>query len=150
MLTIIAREAKRSFATHSDLSFEIRAPKRNLKAWSTMLWTLFEILQQLSIEFFRKKISKFTGSHTQKVDEPIKLFQVTNFPAESLRNLVNKQRQNEQVAVTGSHIRKFDLSIRSLQVVPLCRPMFKKFCLYFNYFFVLRKKNQGNLEQEEL
>ena len=83
-------EAKRKFATHSDLSDEIMDPK-TLKPWSDTWLKLFEILQQLPIK---------------------SLFQ--NF---KLR----------QVPVTGSHTRKFDLSIMSFLVTPSYYPIFKKF-----------------------
>ena len=98
-------KAMRMFATHSDLSVEITDPGCHLKPWSKV-WSILEKLhQQLSIRSFFEKVKlrklHVTGSHTQKFD-----LSVMFFDAQCLRSLHSKNRENEQVPATLSHIKK--------------------------------------------
>ena len=65
MLWVICTEEKRTFGTHSDLSFEITDPKRQLKRWSEIWFTLLEKLHQLSIKNSPKKNSSWDKYQSQ-------------------------------------------------------------------------------------
>ena len=49
------KEAKRNFATHSDLWVDIKHVDRHLKTWSEMWVPDLELLHQLSIKFLKKQ-----------------------------------------------------------------------------------------------